>query len=55
MGGAVAMIAAVEIYTKLQYRAEHFITFGQPRVGNKGFVNYFNNVFPDSHRLKIKL
>ncbi|EAS04944.1 lipase family protein (macronuclear) [Tetrahymena thermophila SB210] len=56
LGGAVATIAAVEIQDYLLQQNKNdliseFYTFGQPRVGNQEFVDYFNSIFPFALRI----
>lgn len=45
LGGAVAMLAALELTVSLGWRDTLTTTFGEPKVGNQGFVDYFDAVF----------
>lgn len=45
LGGAVAALAALEIKVILGWDNIVITTFGEPRVGNKGFVKYLDAVF----------
>ncbi|KAJ1331358.1 Lipase (class 3) [Microdochium nivale] len=45
LGGAVAALAALEIKVILGWDNVVVTTFGQPRVGNRGFVKYIDAVF----------
>jgi hypothetical protein len=40
-GGALAAICSVDLTTKYGYSVSMF-TYGQPRVGNQAFAEYFN-------------
>ncbi|RYO91244.1 hypothetical protein DL762_002230 [Monosporascus cannonballus] len=45
LGGAVAALAALELKVVLGWENIVVTTFGEPRVGNEGFVNYLDAVF----------
>ena len=45
LGGAIAALVALDLNNNA-IRVHSFITFEQPRVGNKAFANYFHIVFP---------
>ncbi|KXJ95546.1 Alpha/Beta hydrolase protein [Microdochium bolleyi] len=45
LGGAVAALAALEIKVILGWENVVVTTFGEPRVGNRGFVRYIDAVF----------
>ncbi|RYP49634.1 hypothetical protein DL768_004676 [Monosporascus sp. mg162] len=45
LGGAVAALAALELKVVLGWDNVVVTTFGEPRVGNEGFVNYLDAVF----------
>ncbi|KAK8056976.1 hypothetical protein PG993_002203 [Apiospora rasikravindrae] len=45
LGGAVAALAALEMKVVLGWDNIVVTTFGEPRVGNAGFVNYMDAVF----------
>ncbi|KAI0020152.1 alpha/beta-hydrolase [Xylariomycetidae sp. FL0641] len=49
LGGAVAALAALELKVMLGWDDIVVTTFGEPRVGNAGFVEYLDVVF-DLHR-----
>lgn len=50
LGGAIAMIATMDILKLTDIKADHFISFGQPRVGDEDFVSHFNIMFPKAVR-----
>jgi pimeloyl-ACP methyl ester carboxylesterase len=45
LGGAVASLAALELKTALGWDNVVVTTFGEPRIGNKGLVNFIDDVF----------
>ncbi|KAL1901707.1 hypothetical protein Cpir12675_000214 [Ceratocystis pirilliformis] len=45
LGGAVAALAAVELKVGLDWDNILVTTFGEPRVGNQGVADFFNQVF----------
>ncbi|KAI1382092.1 alpha/beta-hydrolase [Hypoxylon crocopeplum] len=45
LGGAVAALAALELKVISGWNNLTVTTFGEPRVGNDGFVDYINSVF----------
>ncbi|KAL2757110.1 hypothetical protein ACRALDRAFT_1062717 [Sodiomyces alcalophilus JCM 7366] len=45
LGGAVAMLAALEMRVSLGWRDTVVTTFGEPRVGNRQLCDYLNAVF----------
>ncbi|ORY66439.1 Alpha/Beta hydrolase protein [Pseudomassariella vexata] len=45
LGGAVAALAALEMNVALGWDNLVVTTFGEPRVGNEGFVRFLNGVF----------
>lgn len=45
LGGAVAALAALELKVIFGWDNIVVTTFGEPRVGNEGFVKYLNTVF----------
>lgn len=45
LGGAVAALAALELKVISGWENLAVTTFGEPRVGNDGFVEYLDNVF----------
>jgi len=45
LGGAVAALAALELRLSLEWTDLTVTTFGEPRVGNKGLVNYLDAAF----------
>lgn len=45
LGGAVACLAGLELKTSLGLDDVIVTTFGEPRVGNKGLVDFINRVF----------
>ncbi|KAI2614647.1 alpha/beta-hydrolase [Hypoxylon fragiforme] len=45
LGGAVAALAALELKVTLGWNNLVVTTFGEPRIGNDGFVEYLNSVF----------
>ncbi|KAK3362230.1 lipase [Lasiosphaeria hispida] len=45
LGGAVAALAALELRLSLGLTDMTVTTFGEPRIGNKGLVNYLDRAF----------
>lgn len=45
LGGAVAALAALELKLSLRWDDVHVTTFGEPRVGNAGLVDYIDRAF----------
>ncbi|KAI0482886.1 alpha/beta-hydrolase [Xylariaceae sp. FL0804] len=45
LGGAVAALASLELKAILGWDNVAVTTFGEPRVGNQGFVDYLDSVF----------
>ncbi len=41
LGGALAILAAMDLHTALSHQEMEIYTFGQPRVGNYEFVKYY--------------
>lgn len=50
LGGAFAILAAVDI-KQLYQNADAVYTFGQPRVGNTQFANYYSKQLPETYRV----
>jgi len=42
LGGAVATLTAAELSTNTNYNVADVYTYGEPRVGNKKFADWFN-------------
>lgn len=49
LGGALAVLAAVDIKPRHPSAIIRLYTFGQPRVGDTKFANYVMNLFPESY------
>lgn len=45
LGGAVACLAALEMKVALGWQDIHVTTFGEPQLGNAGFVEFVDQVF----------
>ncbi|PSR92098.1 Alpha/Beta hydrolase protein [Coniella lustricola] len=45
LGGAVACLAALEMKAALGWQDVHVTTFGEPQLGNTGFVEFVDRVF----------
>lgn len=50
LGGAMAILAAADIKIKF-HRVDEVYTFGQPRVGNAAFANWYETQIPQTYRL----
>lgn len=50
LGGAFAILAGTDVKTLYQ-SAEAVYTFGQPRVGNEAFANYYSKFLPETFRV----
>uniref|UniRef100_A0A453HWN1 Fungal lipase-type domain-containing protein n=1 Tax=Aegilops tauschii subsp. strangulata TaxID=200361 RepID=A0A453HWN1_AEGTS len=51
MGGALASFCALDLSVKWGSHKVQLITFGQPRVGNPAFAEYFNEQVPRTIRV----
>ncbi|EGG21952.1 hypothetical protein DFA_01838 [Cavenderia fasciculata] len=49
LGGALAVLAVADVYPRLINLPIEMYTFGSPRVGNVGFVEYFESVVLQSY------
>lgn len=49
LGGAIAVMAAFELQVA-GFSVGEVVTFGQPRVGNQAFADYFGRAFPGHFR-----
>lgn len=49
LGGAVAVLLGYQLKTRLNLSNMFIYTFGQPRVGNKTFVNQLMGLFPETY------
>lgn len=54
LGGALAYVCAVDIYSTTYNKNINVFTIGSPRPGNKDFANYFNKNVKSSVRFKNK-
>ena len=50
LGGALSIVAALDIHAAFN-NVEKVYTYGQPRVGNTAFANYFNQQIGDAFRV----
>jgi len=53
-GGALATFCALDFWDQGQVEPEYVITFGQPRVGNQAFSEYFNSKINNNFRVTHK-
>ena len=51
LGGAFAIIAALDIKDFLQQGVDYVYTFGQPRVGNDALATYYSQNLPNTYRV----
>ena len=51
LGGAFAIISALDINDYLNQGVDVVYTFGQPRVGNDAFAAYYANKLPNTFRV----
>ncbi|XP_002970314.2 probable feruloyl esterase A [Selaginella moellendorffii] len=51
MGGAMATFAALDLVVNHKLENVHVVTFGQPRVGNPAFADYYRAMVPDTIRM----
>jgi hypothetical protein len=51
LGGALASLAAPLLGEKYPSKSIHCLTFGSPRVGDRGFVDWFNSYVDSNFRL----
>eukprot|EP00244_Chara_vulgaris_P010677 TRINITY_DN4995_c0_g1_i1.p1 TRINITY_DN4995_c0_g1~~TRINITY_DN4995_c0_g1_i1.p1 ORF type:complete len:346 (+),score=35.74 TRINITY_DN4995_c0_g1_i1:176-1213(+) len=51
MGGAIATLCALDLKINFGFTGIRVVTFGQPRVGNQAFAEYYHRHFPQSMRL----
>ncbi|XP_063933705.1 uncharacterized protein LOC135145513 [Zophobas morio] len=53
LGGALATICAADLFLNHSITFDHFITFGQPRVGNSNFAAWWEEIFRDKDVLRV--
>jgi len=53
LGGALAMVAAMDFHLYANTTADLFYTYGQPRVGNSAFTDLFKRTFNDSTMYRL--
>ncbi|EAR84464.2 lipase family protein (macronuclear) [Tetrahymena thermophila SB210] len=52
LGGAIATLISVEVLKYLQPKNQiSLYTFGAPKIGNQNFVEYLNQIIPNSYRI----
>ena len=49
LGSALSTIVGYEINKYYNYSVKYLITFGSPRVGNKDFIQDFNNIIKNNN------
>ena len=53
LGGALAVLAALDIKKAIGSRKIHLYTYGQPRVGNSDFADYVFSVLPGDQYIRV--
>ncbi|KAH6555691.1 hypothetical protein KP509_1Z235400 [Ceratopteris richardii] len=51
MGGALAAFCSLDLVANYGIKRVHTVTFGQPRIGNIVFAEYFGNLVPHTYRM----
>lgn len=51
LGGALGILAAIDIHYSLKLKHFEMLTFGQPRIGDLAFAQFVNTTFPTIHRV----
>lgn len=49
LGGALAVLCAMDLHLAYSVMQMHLVTFGQPRVGNRRFAQHLNKLEMESH------
>ena len=53
LGGAMATLGAVDITLNGKVKVDYFVTYGSPKVGNKDFQTYFNDVIKPTKNFRV--
>lgn len=51
LGGAIGILAAIDLHYSLKLKNFQIFTFGQPRIGDLKFAQFLNQTFPLIYRV----